>query len=111
MTVSEPTVVVVGTGHESKRRYYERLAELGARMVIVEEPGHWSESLAEQIAGARWVPVPFSGDPDADAAAILDALVAAPTLRPALDLSHPAPGAQVPPGETAVVDDPHWAQA
>ena len=43
--------------------------------------------------------------------ALLDALEAAPTLRPALDLSHPAPGAQVPPGETAVVDDPHWAQA
>jgi biotin carboxylase len=46
----------------------------GARLVIVEEPGHWSESLADQIAGARWVPVPFSGDPDVDAAAILDAL-------------------------------------
>jgi len=74
MTVSEPTVVVVGTGYESKRRYYERLAELGARMVIVEEPGHWSESLAKQIAGTQWVPVPFSGDPDVDAAAILDAL-------------------------------------
>ena len=74
MTVSEPTVVVVGTGYESKRRYYERLAELGARLVIVEEPGHWSESLAEQIAGTRWVSVPFSGDPDADAAAILAAL-------------------------------------
>ena len=74
MTVSEPTVVVVGTGYESKRRYYERLAALGARQVIVEEPGHWSESLAEQIAGARWVGVPFSGDPDVDAAAILAAL-------------------------------------
>jgi carnosine synthase len=74
MTLGEPTVVVVGTGYESKRRYYERLADLGARLVIVEEPGHWSESLAGQIAGARWVPVPFSGDPDADAAAILDAL-------------------------------------
>ncbi len=41
--------------------------------------------------------------------ALLDALEAAPTLRPALDLSSTAPGVQVPPGETAVVDDPRWA--
>jgi len=33
---------------------------------------------------------------------LLDALEAAPTLRPALDLSHPRPGAQVPPGEPAM---------
>jgi hypothetical protein len=43
--------------------------------------------------------------------ALLDALEAAPTLRPALDLSHPAPALQVPSGETAVVDDPRWAAA
>lgn len=43
--------------------------------------------------------------------ALLDALEAAPALRPALDLSSSAPGVQVPPGETAVVDDPRWAQA
>ena len=43
--------------------------------------------------------------------ALLDALEAAPGLRPALDLSSTAPGVQVPPGETAVVDDPRWAQA
>jgi len=42
--------------------------------------------------------------------ALLDALEAAPGLRPALDLSSTAPGVQVPPGETAVVDDPRWAQ-
>ena len=43
--------------------------------------------------------------------ALLDALEAAPGLRPALDLSSTAPGVQVPPGETAVVDDPRWAEA
>jgi MFS family permease len=43
--------------------------------------------------------------------ALLDALEAAPGLRPALDLSSTAPGVQVPPGETAVVDDPRWAKA
>jgi hypothetical protein len=37
--------------------------------------------------------------------ALLDALEAAPALRPALDLSHPAPAVPVPSGETAVVDD------
>jgi len=41
---------------------------------------------------------------------LLDALEAAPSLRPALDLSSTAPGVQVPPGETPVVDDPHWVE-
>jgi len=41
--------------------------------------------------------------------ALLDALEAAPNLRPALDLSSTAPGVQVRPVETAVVDDPRWA--
>jgi len=43
--------------------------------------------------------------------ALLDALEAAPGLRPALDLSSTAPGVQVPRGETSVVDDPRWAEA
>jgi hypothetical protein len=42
--------------------------------------------------------------------ALLEALEAAPGLRPALDLSSTAPGVQVPPGETAVVDDPRWVK-
>jgi hypothetical protein len=42
--------------------------------------------------------------------ALLDALEAAPSLRPALDVSSTAPGVQVPPGETPVVDDPRWAE-
>ena len=43
--------------------------------------------------------------------ALLEALEAAPGLRPALDLSSTAPGVHVPPGETAVVDDPRWIKA
>jgi MFS family permease len=43
--------------------------------------------------------------------ALLDALEGAPGLRPALDLSSAAPGVQIPPGETPVVDDPRWAEA
>lgn len=42
---------------------------------------------------------------------LLHALEAAPSLRPALDLSSTAPGVQVPPGETALVDDPRWSEA
>jgi MFS family permease len=43
--------------------------------------------------------------------ALLEALEAAPALRPALDLSSTAPGVHVPPGETAMVDDPRWTEA
>jgi carnosine synthase len=74
MTIGEPTVVVIGAGYEGKRRCYARLATLGARLVIVDEPGHWSESLTGQIAGTQWLAAPVSGDPDVDAAAILGAL-------------------------------------
>jgi MFS family permease len=42
---------------------------------------------------------------------LLDALEAAPTLRPALDLSSTAPGVQVPPDETAVAGHPPLADA
>ena len=74
MTADGPTVVVVGAGYEGKRRCYERLAGLGARLVIIDEPGHWSESLVEEIAGTKWVATSISGDPDVDAETILDAL-------------------------------------
>ena len=53
MTTSGPAVVVVGAGYEGERRYYQRLAGLGARLAIVDEPGHWPESLAGQIAGTQ----------------------------------------------------------
>lgn len=45
-----------------------------------------------------------------EGSALLDALEAAPSLRPALDLSSTAPGVRVAESETAVVDDPRWAQ-
>ncbi|WP_025735255.1 ATP-grasp domain-containing protein [Mycobacterium genavense] len=74
MSLDGPTVVVVGAGYEGKRRCYERLVELGARLVIVDEPGHWSESLADQSAEIHWVAASFSGDPNVDAAATLAVL-------------------------------------
>jgi biotin carboxylase len=74
MSTGGPTVVVVGAGYPGKRPYYQRLAGLGARLVIVDEPGHWSESLADEIAGAQWIGAAVSGNSDTDAEAILGAL-------------------------------------
>jgi len=74
VTTDGPTVVVVGAGYEGKRRCYERIAAIGARLVIVDEAGHWSQSLADEIAGTKWVSAPIIGDPDVDAQAILAAL-------------------------------------
>jgi len=42
---------------------------------------------------------------------LLEALQAAPILRPALDLSSTAPGVQVPGEESSVVDDKDWVGA
>jgi hypothetical protein len=74
MTIGGPTVVVIGAGYEGKRRCYQRLAGLGTRLVIVDEPGHWSRSLTDEITGTHWVAAPISGNPDADSEAILGAL-------------------------------------
>ena len=77
MTVGGATVVVVGAGYPGKRRALVRLAELGARLVIVDEPGHWSVQLVDDGIAAQWLAAPVTGDPDTDAAAILGALAAA----------------------------------
>ena len=62
MTVDGATVVVVGAGYPGKRRIYERMAELGARLVIVDEAGHWSERLVDDGVAARWIAAPITGD-------------------------------------------------
>jgi carnosine synthase len=68
------TVVVVSGGYPSKRRLYERLHALGARLVIVDEPGHWSQVLVEEGIAERWLGAPVTGDADEDAEAVLAAL-------------------------------------
>lgn len=75
--VDGATVVVVGAGYSGKRRAYERMAKLGARLVIVDEAGHWSTSLVKGGIAADWIEAPVTGDADADARAVLDALAAA----------------------------------
>lgn len=74
MNVVGATVVVVGAGYEGKRRAHARMAELGARLVIVDEPGHWSESLVAEGIAQTWISSPVVGDSDEDAAAVLRAL-------------------------------------
>lgn len=81
MSARGPTVVVVGAGYEGKRRYYERLAALGAQLVIVDEPGHWSQSLVAAGVASDWLAAPQTGDPDRDALAVLDCLARA-RIRP-----------------------------
>jgi biotin carboxylase len=68
------TVAVVGAGYSGKRRVFERLAELGVRVVVVDEPGHWSEALVRDGLAAAWRPAPVTGDAETDAATVLEAL-------------------------------------
>ena len=77
MSVEGALVVVVGAGYEGKRKIHARMAELGARLVIVDEPGHWSEALVEEGIAISWLAAPIVGDPDQDANAVLEALAAA----------------------------------
>ena len=81
VTVGGATVVVVGAAYAGKRHIYEHMAELGARLVVVDEAGHWSEQLVSDGVASRWIAVPITGDPDVDAAAVRDALSAA-AIRP-----------------------------
>lgn len=74
MSAGGAKVVVVGAGYEGKRRAYVRMAELGASLVVVDEPGHWSESLVADGVAATWLGAPVEGDPDRDAEAVLAAL-------------------------------------
>lgn len=77
MTLAGSTAVVIGAGYPGKRSIYERIRELGARLVIVDEPGHWSQRLASDGVISEWVGVPITGDAEVDAAAVLEALAAA----------------------------------
>jgi carnosine synthase len=77
VNVDGATVVVVGAGYQGKRRAHARMARLGARLVIVDEPGHWSADLVDEGIAARWLGVPVTGDPDTDAREIIVALKSA----------------------------------
>lgn len=71
--VDGAVVVVVGVGYLGKLRILERMAHLGAHLVLAEEPGHWSESLVGR-EWATFLPVRSVGDPDTDARDVIAAL-------------------------------------
>ncbi len=50
------TIALVGLGYPSKRFVYERAAELGIRLVLVDHPGHWAEELVSEGIAERFVP-------------------------------------------------------
>jgi biotin carboxylase len=75
--VDGATVVVVGAGYPGKRRIYERMAGLGARLVIVDEADHWSSELVDEGVASEFLSAPVTGDADADAASVVGALSAA----------------------------------
>ena len=72
--VAGATIAVVRAGYEGKLPAYERMAELGVRIVLLDERGHWSQGLG---LAERWLEIAVTGDPDADAAEVLRALDAA----------------------------------
>lgn len=77
MSIEGKTLAIISAGYLGKRRSYVRLAELGARLVVIDEPGHWSSSLVDDGIAVAWLPVAVTGDPDVDAAAIVAALAEA----------------------------------
>jgi carnosine synthase len=68
------TLAVISAGYPGKRRVYERLHDRGARLVIVDEPGHWSQGLVREGLAVEWLEAAVTGDPDTDAQAVLEAL-------------------------------------
>ena len=60
-----------GGGYNGKLPAYERMAELGVRIVLLDERGHWSQGLG---LAERWLEIAVTGDPVADAAEVLRAL-------------------------------------
>ena len=59
--VAGRTIALVRAGYDGKRLQYERMAELGVRIVLLDEPGHWSESLVETGLAERWIPIAVTG--------------------------------------------------
>ena len=75
------TIVAIGAGYPMKRFIYERAAELGVRLVLVDEGGHWAEKLVVEGVADRFCPV--------DLAALQTGLKAEQILRQIAALPYP----------------------
>ena len=72
----DTTVVVIGAGYLAKRFIYERAAELGVRLVVVDEEGHWSEGFVAEGIARAFVPVDLSLDVPTQTRKVLEGLTA-----------------------------------
>lgn len=70
------TVAIVGVGWHNKRFIYERAAELGVRLILVDEHGHWGEGLVTDGLADAFVPVDLYMDVDKQVDQVLDELAA-----------------------------------
>jgi biotin carboxylase len=70
------TVVVIGAGYHAKRFIYERAADLGVQLVVVDHPGHWSEQLVADGIIAAFVPADLYLDVPKQVAQVLEGLAA-----------------------------------
>ncbi|HEY2802943.1 MAG TPA: hypothetical protein VGJ67_03385, partial [Actinomycetota bacterium] len=68
------TVGLVGLGPPAKRFIYERIAELGVRMVLIDDPGHWGEELVAEGLAERFVPGDLYASFESQFASLLPAL-------------------------------------
>jgi biotin carboxylase len=50
------TIAIVGVGYPGKRFIYERAAELGVRLALIDHRGHWGEQLVSEGIAAAFVP-------------------------------------------------------
>jgi biotin carboxylase len=77
MTLDGATTGMIGACYPGKRRIYERMAELGVRVVIVDEAGNWSSRLVDDAVASNWLAAQIVGEADKDARSVVDALAAA----------------------------------
>jgi len=58
------TVVFVSAGLQGKRFILERMAELGVKSIIIDQPDSWSRSLVAEGIVAKFLPVDFTKSSD-----------------------------------------------
>jgi biotin carboxylase len=70
------TIAVLGVGYPNKRFIYERAAELGVRLILIDQPGHWSEEFVTRGVADTFVPVDLYLDVPTQIELVLEGLAA-----------------------------------